>query len=128
MPLNTPQKIAHVLAVVTRVFAGRTKTVVFVYESNGSYTYTAISAIMRPEQITDPQIYDPSGKNPSLVADMQLVAPLGTNFVGVVYIADTPTATLAAVSAAAKYEVIEALPVGIVPGGSHIRALLRRMR
>lgn len=128
MPLDNQRKINHLLAVVNRSFAGRSRTVVFVYETAGIYTYTAVSAIMRPEQIVDPQIYDPSGKNPGLVADMQLVAPLGTNFVGVVYVADTPTATAAAVAAAPKYELIEALPVGIVPGGSHVRALLRRFR
>ena len=52
----------------------------------------------------------------------------GTNFTGVVYIADTVTATSGAVAAAQKYEVIEVLPVGMAPGGSHMRALLRRLR
>jgi len=57
-----------------------------------------------------------------------MIAPPGTSFTGVVYIADTTTATSSAVAAAPKYEIIEALPVGIIPGGSHIRALLRRLR
>jgi 3'-phosphoadenosine 5'-phosphosulfate sulfotransferase (PAPS reductase)/FAD synthetase len=43
------------------------------------------------------------------------------------YIADTPTATSGAVAAAQKYEIIEVLPVGIVPGGSHLRVLCRRL-
>ena len=31
-------------------------------------------------------------------------------------------------SFAQKYEIIEVLPVGIVPGGSHLRVLCRRLR
>ncbi|MEO8955545.1 MAG: hypothetical protein ABI465_13375, partial [Ktedonobacteraceae bacterium] len=76
----------------------------------------------------DPQIEDASGHAPVTNADMLMVAPLGTSFTGVVYVADTTTATTGAVATALKYEVIEALPVGIVPGGSHIRVLLRRLR
>lgn len=128
MPLDTAQKIAHVLTVTNRSFQGRKRTVVFVYESAGSYTYTATSVIMRPESLIDPTIFDATGGQPSLIGDMLMIAPLGTNFVGVVFVADTTTATSGAVAAAPKYEVIEALPVGIVPGGSHIRAILRRLR
>ena len=57
-----------------------------------------------------------------------MIAPLGTSFTGLVFVADTTTASAAAVQAAPKYEVIEALAVGIVPTGTHIRALLRRLR
>jgi hypothetical protein len=46
----------------------------------------------------------------------------------VVYVADTPTPTALAVAAAAKYEILEALPVVLTAGGSHIRVLLRRLR
>ena len=60
--------------------------------------------------------------------DTQMGAPLGTNFTGAVYIADTVTPTAAAVAGAPRYEMVEVLPVGIVPGGSHLRVLLRRMR
>ena len=128
MPLDNSRKIQHVLAVTNRSFSGRQRGVVFVSLASGVYAYTAVQVIMRPEQILDPQIEDASGHAPVGNADMLLIAPLGTNFNGVVYIADTPTATAGAVAAAQKYEVIEALPVGIVPGGSHIRALLRRLR
>lgn len=128
MPLNTPQKINHIQAATNLTYAGRQRSVVFVYLAGGVYSYVATEVIMRPEEIIDPQIYDASGQAPTRTADMIIVAPLGTNFTGVVYVADTPTATAAAVAAAPKYEVIEALPVGMVPGGSHIRALLRRLR
>jgi phosphopantothenoylcysteine synthetase/decarboxylase len=130
MPLNTSQKINHLKNVINLTYAGRQKTVVFVYLASGVYSYVATQVIMRPEEIIDPQIYDASGHAPvtGTNADMIIIAPLGTNFTGVVYIADTPTATAAAVAAAPKYEVIEALPVGMIPGGSHIRALLRRLR
>jgi hypothetical protein len=128
MPLNTSQKINHIKSVTNLAYAGRQQTVVFVYLASGVYSYVATVVIMRPEEIIDPQIYDASGHAPLTGADMIIIAPLGTNFTGVVYIADTPTATQAAVAAAPKYEVIEALPVGMIPGGSHFRALLRRLR
>jgi hypothetical protein len=126
VPLNTSQKINHLKNVINLTFAGRQRVVVFVYFASGIYSYVATEVIMRPEEIIDPQIYDASGHAP--VTDMIIIAPLSTTFTGVVYIADTPTATEAAVAAAPKYEVIEALPVGMIPGGSHIRALLRRLR
>jgi|GEM_PF-627531 len=128
MPLNTQQKINHLQAVTNLSYAGRQRPVVFVYLASGVYSYVAIEVIMRPEEIIDPQIYDASGHAPTRNADMIIVAPPGTNFTGVVYVADTPTATAPAVAAAPKYEIIEALPVGMIPGGSHIRALLRRLR
>lgn len=127
MPLDA-RKTQHILNVVPKTYAGRQRTVVFVTLASGVYSYTAVQVIMRPEEIIDPQVYDASGQAPQRSADMLLIAPLGTSFAGVVYIADTTTATSAAVAAAPKYEIIEALPVGIVPGGSHIRALLRRLR
>lgn len=127
MPLDS-RKSQHIQNAITRTFAGRQRTVVVVYLASGAYSYSAISAIMRPEEILDPQIDDASGQPPSRTADMLMIAPLGTSFVGAVYVADTPTPTAGAVAAAPKYEIIEALPVGIVPGGSHIRVLLRRLR
>jgi len=127
MPLDS-RKTQHILNVVAKTFAGRQRTVVVVYLSGGAYSYSALSVIMRPEEILDPQIYDASGQSPQRAADMLMIAPLGTNFTGAVYVADTTTPTAPAVAAAPKYEIIEALPVGIVPGGSHVRILLRRMR
>lgn len=127
MPLDS-RKIHHIAQVVPLTFTGRQRTVVAVYLISGTYSYSAIQVIMRPEQIRDPQIDDASGHAPILNADMLMIAPLSTNFTGAVYIADTPTATATAVAAAPKYEIIEALPVGIVPGGTHIRVLLRRLR
>lgn len=59
---------------------------------------------------------------------MLMQAPVSANFSNVVYIADTPAPTAASVAAAAKYEILEALPVGLAPGGSHIRVLLKRLR
>ena len=127
MPLDA-RKTQHILNVVPKTFAGRQRTVVFVTLASGVYSYTAVQVIMRPEEIIDPQVYDASGQAPQRNTDMLMIAPLGTNFTGVVYIADTTTATSSAVAAAPKYEIIEALPVGIIPGGSHIRSLLRRLR
>lgn len=127
MPLDA-RKQQHMLQVIPRTFAGRQRTVVIVYLAAGVYSYSAIQVIMRPEQIIDPQIYDASGQTPLHNADMVMIAPLGTNLTGAVYVADTTTATSSAVASAAKYEIIEALSVGIVPGGTHLRVLLRRLR
>jgi hypothetical protein len=127
MPLDA-NKTAHIQAVVPRTFAGRQKTVVFVYQAGNSYSYSAVSVIFRPQAVIDPQIPDQSGGQPRQQFDMLMVAPIGTNFTGVVYVADTPTATAAAVTAAQKYEIIEALTVGIVPAGTRMVAKLRRFR
>jgi len=127
MPLDS-RKAAHIIAATIKSFANRQRTVIFVYNTAGSYSYVATSVIMRPTDVVDPQIPDEAGGQPRLVTDMTVIAPLGTNFTGVVFIADTTTATSGAVAAAQKYEVIEAMNVGIVPGGTHMRAFLRRLR
>ncbi len=127
MPLDA-RKSQHILNVVPKTWAGRQRTIVVVYLASGSYTYSAIQVIMRPEQVIDPQIYDASGKQPQHNADMEIVASLNTSFTGAVYVADTSTPSQSAVASAPKYEIIEVLPVGIVPGGSHLRVLLRRLR
>ena len=127
MPLDA-NKIAHVQAAVQRTWQGRQKTVVFVYNSGGVYSYVAQQVIFRPQDVIDPTIPGLSGGAPSVPADMLMIAAITISFVGVVYIADTTTATSAAVAAAKKYEVIEAVPTGIVPGGSHYEVRLRRLR
>lgn len=127
MPLDT-RKAQHLLQVVTQSFAGRQRTVVTVTLANGSYNYNTIPVIMRPQQVVDPQVYDVSTLAAPATVDMVMIAPLGTNFVGVVYVADTTIATATSVANAPKYEIIEALPVGILPGGTHLRVLLRRFR
>lgn len=127
MPLDA-RKAAHISALMQRSWTGRTKTVVFVYNSGGTFSYTAVSAIWKPQDIVDPQIPDLTGGAPGVPADTVMVVPISTNMTGVVYIADTSTATSGAVAAAAKYEIIEAVPTGIVPGGTHYVVALRRLR
>lgn len=127
MPLD-PRKIQHILSVTNAAFANRQRTIVLVTLSGGSYSYSTLLAIMRPLQALNPQVIDASADPPLHAPDMLMQAPAGTNFTGVVYIADTATATALAVAAAAKYEILEVLPVGLAPGGSHLRALLRRLR
>jgi hypothetical protein len=127
MPLDS-RKSTHIFTVTNRSYNSRQKTVVFVYLTSGSYTYIPISVVMRPHNIIDPEIPDIAGGPPKIPADMVMVAPIGTNFTGVVMVADTTTATASGVAAAKKYQIIEALTVGMVPTGTHIRALLRRLR
>ena len=127
MPLDA-RKALHLLQVVTRSFAGRQRTVVVVALISGSYTYTAIQAIMRPLAVVDLQIDDVAGQPASRASDTLMIAPLSTSFVGAVYIADTSVASAASVAPAPKYEIVEVLPTGIVPGGSHLRVSLRRLR
>lgn len=127
MPLD-PRKIQHIQHITNLSFANRQRTVVLVTLSNGVYSYSTLFAIMRPLQVLNPQTLDASNSDALRNPDMLMQAPLNTNFTGVVYIADTPTPTALAVAAAAKYEILEALPVGLAPGGSHIRVLLKRLR
>jgi hypothetical protein len=129
MPLDA-NKIAHIQAVKLRSFQGRTKTVVFVYQNSGGngYTYTAISVIFRLQQVIDPEIPNVVGTPPKPTSDLLMIAPIGTNFVGVVMVADTTIATASAVAVAKKYEIIEVMPQGIVPDGSHYKAKLRRFQ
>jgi hypothetical protein len=127
MPLDA-RKVQHIVQVVTRSFASRQRTVVIVYLASGSYTYVAVQGIMRSIQVVDPQIVDASGQALPHSADTVLIAPLGTSFAGAIFVADTTSPTASAVAAASKYEIVEVLPVGIVPGGSHQRIALRRMR
>ena len=127
MPLDA-RKALHLLQVATRSFAGRQRTVVVVALVIGSYTYTAIQAIMRPLDIVDLQIDDVAGQPAPRASDTLMIAPLNTNFVGAVYIADTSIANATSVASAPKYEIVEVLPTGIVPGGSHLRVSLRRLR
>jgi hypothetical protein len=127
MPLD-PRKIQHIQNITNASFSNRQRTVVLVTLSSGLYSYSTLLAIMRPLQILNPQVFDVSSSDALRNPDMLMLVPLGTNFTGVVYIADTPTATALAVSLAAKYEILEALPVGLAPSGSHVRVLLKRLR
>jgi hypothetical protein len=128
MPLDA-NKIAHIQSVRLRSFQGRQKTVVFVVQtSGGSYIYTAVQVILRPQAVIDPEIPNAMGVSPRPFFDMLLVAPITTDFTGVVMVADTTTATAAGVAAALKYEIIEARPAGIVPGGTHYSVKLRRFQ
>jgi hypothetical protein len=78
--------------------------------------------------IIEPEIPDAIGASPKPEFDLLVVAPITTTFSGVVLIADTTPASASAVAAAQKYAVIEAIPSGIVPGGTHIVVKLRRFR
>lgn len=127
MPLD-PRKVQHIQNVTDASFANRQRVVVLVTLNGGTYSYTTLLAIMRPLQILNPQVVDSSADVPLRAPDMLMQAPLATNLTGVVYIADTPTASASAVASAAKYAILEALPAGLAPGGSHLRVLLRRLR
>lgn len=127
MPLDD-RKIAHIQALLPRIWARRQKTVVFVYNSAGFYSYVAQSVIWRPRQVIDPQIPGEGGNTPGTPADTLMIAPLTLNFSGVVYVADTSTATSGAVAAAPKYEIIECVPQGMIPPGTRYLVSLRRFR
>ncbi|GCE13316.1 hypothetical protein [Tengunoibacter tsumagoiensis] len=127
MPLDD-RKAQRILQLINRSFAGRQRPVVVVYRTGVAYSYSLLQVIMRAEQNREPQILSATGQPLPQSTDTWLLAPLGTNFTGAVYIADTATANASAVAASAKYEIIEVLPVGLVPGGSHLRLQLRRMR
>ncbi|HVT97044.1 MAG TPA: hypothetical protein VHE33_06020 [Acidobacteriaceae bacterium] len=127
MPLDA-RKIAHIRAAVQRTWIGRQTTVVFVSNAGGTYSYTAQSVIWKPQQVIDPQIPNVSGAPPGIPADVVMIVPLTTSLIGVVFVAFTNTATSGAVAAAQKFELIEAVPTGILPGGTHYTVALRRFR
>jgi hypothetical protein len=127
MPLDNQNKLNHILAVIQRTFAGRQKVVTLTYQSAGVYSYATVQAIFRPQTILDLQIPDQVGSPPRQQFDMLMVVPISTNLVGVVYVADTATASASAVAMATKYALVEALPVGILPSGTHIVAKLRHL-
>ncbi len=127
MPLDD-RKAAHIARVIPKTWAGRQKTVTLVTQSGGAPGYSAVSVIFRLLAESDPTVADAFGHAPTRRADALLIAPSTLSLTGVLYVADTPTATEGAVAAAPKYEIIEALPAGILPGGTHQRVLLRRLR
>jgi hypothetical protein len=129
MPLDS-LKIAHIQSLYssTKIWSQRQKTVVLVSQSGSTFSYTTLSCIFRPQEVIDIEIPDKAGTKPKMQYDIYMVAPIGTNFTGVTYVADTTTATAAAVSAAPKYEIIEVVPVGLVPGGTRLVVFLRRFR
>lgn len=126
MPLDT-RKATHVQNVFARSLAGRQKTVVFVTQNGSSYSYSAVTVIFRPQEVINLELPDKAAHSPRQSCDALIVASSTTSFVGVVCIADTPIANASAVQSARKYQVIEAMPVGILPGGTHMRAYLRHL-
>ncbi|HEX4207868.1 MAG TPA: hypothetical protein VHZ51_27450 [Ktedonobacteraceae bacterium] len=88
MPLDA-NKSAHIQSIVQKTFAGRQKTVVFVYQASGSYSYIPVQVIFRPQNMLDPRIFNLAGAQPKAEFSTLMVAPLGTNFTGVVFVADT---------------------------------------
>src|SRR6516162_5032359 len=104
MPIDNTLKSTHIQNMVNKSYIGRQKSVVFVYQNSGGggYTYTPVSVIFRPQDVIDPEIPNLAGAPPKQQWDMLMIAPLGTNFTGVVMIADTTTATAGAVAAAQK--------------------------
>lgn len=127
MPLD-PRKILHIQQVTDATFANRQRAVVLVILNSGVYSYVMLLAIIRPLQMLNPQVAENASSDPLRFPDMLMQAPQGTDLTGVVYVADTATPTAAAVADAAKYEILEALPAGMAPAGSHLRVLLRRLR
>ena len=99
-----------------------------VSESGGTRSYSAVSVIFRPLAEPDPTVADADGHAPGRGADTVMVAPMTLSLTGVIFVADTPTATSLAVASAPKYEIVEMLPAGMLPGGTHQRVLRRRLR
>ncbi|GHO47984.1 hypothetical protein [Ktedonospora formicarum] len=127
MPLDN-RKTSHIQQMVNKSFTGRQRSVVLVTNSAGSYSYNAQAVVFRPDLAIDPQIPDQEGQTPRARVDTVMLAPLGTSFAGVVLIADTPTATALAVQTSPIYEIVSCVPAGILPGGTHLRVYLRRLR
>ena len=129
MPLDA-NKVAHIQSLYSssKIYAQRQQVVVFVALASGVWTYTAQSVIFRKQEVIDPEQPDIAGGSPKIRADAQMVVPIAVSVTGVVYVALTSTATSGAVAAADKYEIIEATPTGIIPGGTRLVCDMRRFR
>ncbi len=128
MPLDSTLKQNHVYTMVKKTWQGRQRTVVFVSNSGGTWSYTAQQVIFRKQEVIDPELPDISGGSPKLKADAVMIVDIAISMTGVVYIADTSTATSGAVAAADKYSIIESTPRGIIPTYTHWEVDLRRFR
>jgi hypothetical protein len=128
MPLDSQNKINHVFDVIARSYVGRTQVVTFVSLNSGTWTYTLQTVIFRRQEVFDPEQPDISGTTPTLKQDALMIVPISVDMTGVVYVAYTDTATAESVETSDKYEVVEVIPTGIVPGGTHYQVLLRRFR
>jgi hypothetical protein len=126
MPLDAI-KAAHITALRARAQANRTRSVVFVTLSGTTYSYTAVSVVFKFVRIYDPEIQNIHGAEPKLESDAIVLIPISQSVAGLLYIADTTTATSGAVAAANKYEAVEILPLGILPASTHYEISLRRM-
>ena len=126
MPLDS-HKASHIQNVLARAFSGRQKTVVFVTQNGSGYSYTAVNVIFRPQDVVDLELPGKDALPQRPRCDALIVADISTSFVGVVCVADTPIATASAVQNARKYQVIGAVPIGILPGGTSIHAYLRHL-
>jgi hypothetical protein len=126
MPLDT-RKAIHIQDVSARSLAGRQKNVVFVTQNGSSYSYSAVNVVFRPQEVIDLEVPDKTAHTPRQSCDALIVAAMTTSFAGVVCIADTPIATASAVQNARKYQIIEAMPVGMLPGGTRMHVYLRHL-
>src|SRR5579859_3850703 len=109
--------------------ASRTRTVVFVtMAAGGALTYTAVNVVWRNIDQWDVTQLDPHGHSQPRGWEVLIEAPTTNPLDVVAYIADTPTATQAAVQAAVKYEVLSRQLLGIAPAGDRWMGHLRRMR
>jgi hypothetical protein len=126
MPLDS-RKATHIQDALASSCAGRQKTVVFVTQIGSGYSYTAVDVIFRPQDVIDLELLDQNAQPPRPRCDALIVAAISTSFVGVVCVADTPNANASAVQNARKYQVIEAVQVGMIPGGTRIHAYLRHL-
>src|SRR5438445_10730699 len=128
MPLDSVLKQNHVYTAVKKTWAGRTRVVVFVSQNAGVWSYAAQTVIFRPLEVIDVEQPDTSGGTPKLRADTIMIVDIAISMTGVVYVADTTTATAGAVASASKYEVIEATQSGIITTFTQWEVDLRRMR
>ncbi|GCF11207.1 hypothetical protein [Dictyobacter arantiisoli] len=124
MPLDA-RKLDHLKVVSARTWMGRQKTMMFVTQSSNTFSAVPCTVLFRSQTLLDLEIPNRNGLPAHQRYDALLVAPMTTNFAGVAYIADTASSTPAAILGARKYQVLETVPGGMLPGGTHITAYLR---
>ena len=120
------RKLARILANRDRVRQGRTTTITLVYNKPEGTIYQAANVVWQYQHYADPIAQRPFAEGMPNAIHVRAECPITLDPGQISYIADTPTATAAAVAAAHVYEIVSYRKAGIVANRWSVH--LRRMR
>jgi hypothetical protein len=120
------RKLARILANRDRVRQGRTTTITLVYNKPEGTIYQAANVVWQYQHYAGPIAQQPSADGRPSAIHVRVECPITLDPTQISYIADTPTATAAAVVAAHIYEIVSYRKAGIVANRWTLH--LRRLR